>query len=109
MLWERRGVAIRVDSCSLVVEKTRLGACVGVERLSNWVMQSSLAHRIVTLANGTRSVHSRDHSETFHPVIGPVAEAEALYVRQLKLPERVAAAQDEFVIWDVGLGPRRMC
>jgi hypothetical protein len=48
-----------------------------------------------------RSVADR---ETFHPVAGPVAEAEALYVRQLRLPERMSAAGDEFVIWDVGLG-----
>jgi tRNA U34 5-methylaminomethyl-2-thiouridine-forming methyltransferase MnmC len=67
-------------------------------------MQPSPAYRIVTLANGTRSVHSRDHSETFHPVIGPVAEAEALYVRQLKLVERMTNLKEEFVVWDVGLG-----
>jgi len=33
-----------------------------------------------------------------------VAEAEALYVKQLRLPERFAAHTGEFVIWDVGLG-----
>jgi tRNA U34 5-methylaminomethyl-2-thiouridine-forming methyltransferase MnmC len=37
-------------------------------------------------------------------VIGPVAEAEALYARQLRLAERLPAACGEFVIWDVGLG-----
>jgi len=37
-------------------------------------------------------------------VIGPEAEAEALYVRQLKLAQRVGAHAGEFVIWDVGLG-----
>jgi tRNA U34 5-methylaminomethyl-2-thiouridine-forming methyltransferase MnmC len=67
-------------------------------------MQSSSAYQIVTLANGTRSVHSVSHRETFHPVIGPVAEAEALYVRQLKLVERIGQHTGEFVIWDVGLG-----
>ena len=56
------------------------------------------------LANGTHSVHSVAHRETFHPVIGPVAEAEALYVRQLRLPERLAGQGGEFVVWDVGLG-----
>jgi tRNA U34 5-methylaminomethyl-2-thiouridine-forming methyltransferase MnmC len=61
-------------------------------------------YQLVTLANGVRSVHSRAHDETFHPVIGPVAEAEALYVRQLRLPERFAANTGEFVVWDVGLG-----
>ncbi|MDB6034449.1 MAG: hypothetical protein JWM16_4787 [Verrucomicrobiales bacterium] len=67
-------------------------------------MQTASAYQIVTLANGTRSVHSLSHRETFHPVIGPVAEAEALYVRQLKLVERVREHEGEFVIWDVGLG-----
>ena len=67
-------------------------------------MQSSADYRIVKLANGTHSVHSLAHRETFHPVIGPVAEAEALYVKQLRLPERMASHTGEFVIWDVGLG-----
>jgi tRNA U34 5-methylaminomethyl-2-thiouridine-forming methyltransferase MnmC len=61
-------------------------------------------YRIVKLANGAHSVHSLAHAETFHPVIGPVAEAEALYVRQLRLLERLSAHVGEFVIWDVGLG-----
>jgi tRNA U34 5-methylaminomethyl-2-thiouridine-forming methyltransferase MnmC len=64
----------------------------------------SSAYRIVKLASGAHSVHSLAHHETFHPVVGPVAEAEALYVRQLGLPERVRAHAGEFVIWDVGLG-----
>lgn len=59
---------------------------------------------MVTLANGVRSVYSAEYDETFHPVIGPVAEAEALYVKQLRLPERVRECGEEFVIWDVGLG-----
>ncbi|MEO6034165.1 MAG: hypothetical protein ABIQ35_02805, partial [Verrucomicrobiota bacterium] len=66
-------------------------------------MQSE-GYKIVQLANGTFSVHSFAERETFHPVIGPVAEAEALYVNQLKLRERLEKASDEFVIWDVGLG-----
>jgi tRNA U34 5-methylaminomethyl-2-thiouridine-forming methyltransferase MnmC len=45
-----------------------------------------------------------EHRETFHPVIGPVAEAEALYVRQLGLRERLRVETGPFVIWDVGLG-----
>ncbi len=65
---------------------------------------SSAAYKIVKLASGVHSVHSVAHRETFHPVIGPVAEAEALYVRQLGLPERMSAHSGEFVIWDVGLG-----
>src|SRR2546425_6138948 len=61
-------------------------------------------YRLVKLASGVHSVHSVAHDETFHPVIGPVAEAEALYVRQLKLRDRLEKHAGEFVIWDVGLG-----
>jgi tRNA U34 5-methylaminomethyl-2-thiouridine-forming methyltransferase MnmC len=67
-------------------------------------MPPATAYKIVKLASGVHSVHSVAHRETFHPVIGPVAEAEALYVRQLRLPERLASHSGEFIIWDVGLG-----
>ena len=61
-------------------------------------------YQLVQLVGGAHSVHSLAHRETFHPVIGPVAEAEALYVRQLDLSARVRRHEGEFVIWDVGLG-----
>src|SRR5439155_927006 len=64
----------------------------------------SMPYRIVKLASGAHSVHSLAHAETFHPVIGPVAEAEALYIRQLRLVERLENHVGDFVIWDVGLG-----
>ena len=67
-------------------------------------MPLSAGYKIVKLASGVHTVHSLAERETFHPVIGPVAEAEALYVKQLRLPERLAAHSGEFVIWDVGLG-----
>jgi tRNA U34 5-methylaminomethyl-2-thiouridine-forming methyltransferase MnmC len=67
-------------------------------------MPSSAPYRIVKLASGAHSVHSLAHHETFHPVVGPVAEAEALYVRQLNLAERVRNQNGDFVVWDVGLG-----
>ncbi|MBI5775621.1 MAG: hypothetical protein HZA89_18025 [Verrucomicrobia bacterium] len=67
-------------------------------------MISTGGYKIVQLANGVNSVHSFAERETFHPVIGPVAEAEALYVNQLRLRERLAAHHGEFVVWDVGLG-----
>lgn len=67
-------------------------------------MASGAPYRIVKLASGVHSVHSLAHAETFHPVIGPVAEAEALYIRQISLPERLRLHTGEFVIWDVGLG-----
>ena len=65
---------------------------------------TSNGYKIVRLANGVHCVHSLAHGETFHPVIGPVAEAEALYVKQLRLLERMGGHRGEFVIWDVGLG-----
>lgn len=65
---------------------------------------SPSGYRIVKLPSGAHSVHSLAEAETFHPVIGPVAEAEALYVKQLRLRERISGHKGEFVIWDVGLG-----
>ncbi len=64
----------------------------------------SAQYQLVRLANGVHSLHSVVERETFHPVIGPAAEAEALYVRQLRLRERFASQAGEFVVWDVGLG-----
>ena len=61
-------------------------------------------YELVRLANGAFSVRSLAENETFHPVVGPVAEAEALYVNQLKLRKRLESNAGEFVIWDVGLG-----
>ncbi len=61
-------------------------------------------YRIVKLASGAHSIHSLAHRETFHPVVGPVAEAEALYVRQIKVVERLKHHAGDFVVWDVGLG-----
>lgn len=65
----------------------------------------SEAYQLVQLPNGSWSVRSLEAAETFHPVVGPVAEAEALYVRQLRIRERLAACGGgELVVWDVGLG-----
>jgi len=61
-------------------------------------------YQLVRLNNGICSVRSLADAETFHPVVGPVAEAEALYVQQLRLRDRLRNQAGEFVIWDVGLG-----
>jgi len=61
-------------------------------------------YRIVKLVNGSYSVHSLREAETFHPVVGPEAEAGELYVRQMGLVERARSASEEFVVWDIGLG-----
>lgn len=67
-------------------------------------MSRPAGYRIVKLASGANSIHSLGHAETFHPVVGPAAEAEALYVKQLNLLDRLWNCRDEFVVWDVGLG-----
>jgi tRNA U34 5-methylaminomethyl-2-thiouridine-forming methyltransferase MnmC len=67
-------------------------------------VQTDSGYQLVRLNNGICSVRSLADDETFHPVVGPVAEAEALYVNQLKLRERLKNHVGEFVIWDVGLG-----
>jgi tRNA U34 5-methylaminomethyl-2-thiouridine-forming methyltransferase MnmC len=70
----------------------------------NYAVQTDSRYQLVHLNNGICSVRSLVDAETFHPVVGPVAEAEALYVNQLQLRERIKNHSGEFVIWDVGLG-----
>jgi len=67
-------------------------------------MATPPGYQLVQLAAGTFSIRDHAAGETFHPVIGPQAEGEALYVHPLRLRERLPAALGEFVIWDVGLG-----
>ncbi len=65
---------------------------------------ASTGYKLVQLANGARGVHSLAYGETMHPAIGPAAEAVGLYVKQLRLPQRIRKHAGEFVIWDFGLG-----
>jgi tRNA U34 5-methylaminomethyl-2-thiouridine-forming methyltransferase MnmC len=66
---------------------------------------SSGSYQLVQLVNGSYSLRSLTFGETFHPVVGPVAEAEALYVKQLRLAERLRMETTRpFILWDVGLG-----
>lgn len=60
--------------------------------------------QLVRLPNGAQAVYSSAYDEKMHPGLGPAAEADLLYVRQLKIPDRMREAAGEFVIWDVGLG-----
>ncbi len=65
---------------------------------------SSLGFELVTVQSGVQSLRARENGETFHPVVGPMAEAVGLHVRQQRLVERANAMEGPFVIWDVGLG-----
>ncbi len=80
----------------------RLDACVWV-RFAASVSDTS-QYELIRLANGVCSIRALQEKETFHPVVGPAAEAEALYVKQLQLAKRMGAEPGEFVVWDVGLG-----
>jgi hypothetical protein len=61
-------------------------------------------YQLATLANGGKTLFSTSYGEKMHPGLGPQAEAELLYVRQLKICERLQKSEGEFVIWDIGLG-----
>jgi tRNA U34 5-methylaminomethyl-2-thiouridine-forming methyltransferase MnmC len=61
-------------------------------------------YQLVQLASGAQTLASSAYGEKMHPGLGPRAEAEMLYVRQLQICERLQNGTGEFVIWDVGLG-----
>jgi tRNA U34 5-methylaminomethyl-2-thiouridine-forming methyltransferase MnmC len=61
-------------------------------------------YQLVQLANGEKTLFSTSYGEKMHPGLGPQAEAELLYVRQLNIRERLQKHSGEFVIWDIGLG-----
>jgi len=58
---------------------------------------------LVPLRNGITSLRCLETRETFHPCIGPEAEAKLLHVEQQSLAERASRISD-FHLWDVGLG-----
>ena len=68
------------------------------------VVIGSADYQLVRVGDGEHSVRSVRHGETMHPGLGPVAEARALYVEQLRLVDRLQRHRGEYVIWDVGLG-----
>ncbi len=61
-------------------------------------------YQLVQLANGEKTLFSAGYGEKLHPGLGPQAEADLLYVRQLQIRDRLASGVGEFVIWDIGLG-----
>ena len=61
-------------------------------------------YQLVQLASGAKTLFSASYGEKMHPGLGPAAEADLLYVRQLKICERMCGGAGEFVVWDIGLG-----
>jgi queuine tRNA-ribosyltransferase len=58
----------------------------------------------VVTRDGATAVVDRVVGEVMHPVIGPAAESERLYVAQSRLRARLAEAGGPLVLFDVGLG-----
>ncbi len=64
-----------------------------------------VGHEIIHTRGGARAMRSLADGEVMHPGVGPLVEAEQLYVRQSRLRERLATRESErLVVFDVGLG-----
>ena len=64
-------------------------------------------YEVVTSPQGFANIRQRSSGEVMHSVSRPSDEAQALYVGQSRLAERLQAQPDdadELVVWDVGLG-----
>lgn len=67
----------------------------------------NIQFEIVDLKSGIKSLRLIENNETFHPGIGPIAEANILHVDQHDFAARAGqlkAVGESFVLWDVGLG-----
>jgi hypothetical protein len=72
-------------------------------RFSERTGMASESFELIQLKSGYTSLRLVSNRETFHPVIGPEAEARSLHVDQQRVVDR-SRGIDPFVIWDVGLG-----
>ncbi len=64
-----------------------------------------MTHEVVRTRGGALAMRSVEAGEVMHPGVGPLAEAEQLYVQQSRLAERLLASEArELVLFDVGLG-----
>jgi len=69
------------------------------------VSNEGVSHEIVQTRGGALAIRSLADGEVMHPGVGPLVEAEQLYVRQSRLRERLVAREaDRLVLFDVGLG-----
>lgn len=63
-----------------------------------------MSHEIVRTRGGAIAMRSLEAGEVMHPGVGPLVEADRLYVRQSRLAERLRAQSEPLVLFDVGLG-----
>jgi queuine tRNA-ribosyltransferase len=68
------------------------------------VSHERVSHEVVRTRGGALAMRSVDAGEVMHPGVGPLVEAEQLYVRQSRLAERLATESRSLVVFDVGLG-----
>jgi queuine tRNA-ribosyltransferase len=72
------------------------------------VSDQRVSHEIVRTRGGALAMRSLADGEVMHPGVGPLVEAEQLYVRQSRLCERLVAGEGgevgRLVLFDVGLG-----
>jgi queuine tRNA-ribosyltransferase len=69
------------------------------------VSHSGVRYEVVRTRGGALAMRSIEDGEVMHPGVGPLVEADQLYVRQSRLPERLQAADGpKLVVFDVGLG-----
>jgi queuine tRNA-ribosyltransferase len=61
-------------------------------------------HEVVRTRGGMLAMRSLAAGEIMHPGVGPLREAELLYVAQSRLGERLRAHSGELTLFDVGLG-----
>jgi queuine tRNA-ribosyltransferase len=61
-----------------------------------------MKHQVVRTRKGALAMRNLEVDEVMHPGVGPLVEAERLYVRQSRLPERLW--EGHVVVFDVGMG-----
>jgi hypothetical protein len=62
-------------------------------------------HEVVRTRKGLVAMRSLDAGEVMHPGVGPLVEAEQLYVRQSRLGERLRTTRGrKLVLFDIGMG-----
>ncbi len=67
-------------------------------------MTRHLEPEVVITRSGAKAIRDKISGELMHPIVGPIVEAERLYVGPSRLRARLEAAREPLVLFDVGLG-----
>jgi len=64
-----------------------------------------MSHEVIRTRKGIAAMRSLDAGEVMHPGVGPLVEAEQLYVRQSRLAQRLqTTVRRNLVLFDIGMG-----